>query len=366
MIFCGLLISLVLYVAALEMMDLQQLEEAYSQTTADMKAMQQTLKEIAISIGHLQQWNEAKPIITTSNRNSKNPGDIKLGNPNCPKKERVLGKVKSKGRGFNNSSLSWWCKGKVSHDKAQHRMLDCHLYKECKEKYWKEQIINKDETAPSPPSKLLLHIETVSKTNSLQAVLYQVLTGVKRVIAYDSRSVSETEMNYPVHKLEFLSLKWATTDKFHDYLYGGNTFEGYTDNTPQTYVLSTAKLDACSHRWEARLANYDFKIHCKSGINNTDADALSQIQWPDILSDPDMVDFDETIGTQSIRAICNSSRISYGYCETICSGVANLPSQFVNMSVSPSQPFDWIKEQNKSPESREIITLIILKKDQEG
>ena len=35
-----------------------------------------------------------------------------------------------------------------------------------------------------------------------------------------------------------------------------------------------------------------------------------------------------------------------------------LPSQFINMSVSPLQPFDWIKEQSQSPELREIIALI--------
>ena len=75
-----------------------------------------------------------------------------------------------------------------------------------------------------------------------------------------------------------------------------------------------------------------------------------------------MMDFDETIGTQSIKAICNSSRISYGYCETICSGAASLPSQFVNMSVSPSQPFDWKKEQSQDPELREIIAIIKGKK----
>ena len=78
----------------------------------------------------------------------------------------------------------------------------------------------------------------------------------------------------------------------------------------------------------------------------------------DILSNPDIVDFNETIGTQSKKAICNSSRISYGYCDTICSGAASLPSQFVDMSVSPAQPFDWIKKQAKSPELREVINLI--------
>ena len=108
----------------------------------------------------------------------------------------------------------------------------------------------------------------------------------------------------------------------------------------------------------ARVANYNFNIHYKSGITNTDGDALSQIQWPEVLSDSDIVDFDETVGTQSIKAICNSSRISYGYCETICSGAASLSSQFVDMSVCPSHPFDWIKEQAKSTELKEVIHLI--------
>ena len=182
-----------------------------------------------------------------------------------------------------------------------------------------------------PNYKLPFILHTDGSLEGLGAVLYQVQNGIKRVIAYASRSVNKTEMNYPVHKLEFLALKWAITDKCHDYLYGGNTLDVYTDNNPLTYVLSTAKLDACSHRWVARLANYNLNIHYRSGITNVDADALSHIQWPDILSDPDMVDFDETIGTQSIKAICNGSRIAYGYCETICSGAASLPSQFINM-----------------------------------
>ena len=96
-----------------------------------------------------------------------------------------------------------------------------------------------------PNYKLPFILHTDSSLEGLGAVLYQVQNGVKRVIAYASRSVNKTEMNYPVHKLEFLALKWAITDKFHDYLYGGNTFDVYTDNNPLTYVLSTAKLDAC-------------------------------------------------------------------------------------------------------------------------
>lgn len=34
-----------------------------------------------------------------------------------------------------------------------------------------------------------------------------------------SQKHSNSEWRYPVHQLEFLALKWAVVDKFHDYLY---------------------------------------------------------------------------------------------------------------------------------------------------
>ena len=55
----------------------------------------------------------------------------------------------------------------------------------------------------------------------LGAVLYQEQDNEKKVIAYASRTLSASEKNYPAHKLEFLALKWAVTDHFHEYLYGG-------------------------------------------------------------------------------------------------------------------------------------------------
>ena len=113
----------------------------------------------------------------------------------------------------------------------------------------------------------------------LGSVLYQRQEDdTFRVIAYTSRSLSKTEKNYSTHKLEFLALKWAVMERFHEYLYGGE-FEVYTDNNPLTYVLTTAKLDATGQRWIANLANYNFKIHYRSGKSNIDADALSWIPW---------------------------------------------------------------------------------------
>ena len=78
--------------------------------------------------------------------------------------------------------------------------------------------------------------------------------------------------------MEFLALKWAITERFHEYLYGGN-FEVFMDNNPLTYVLTSAKLDATGQCWIANLANYNFKIFYRCGRSNIDADSLSMIPW---------------------------------------------------------------------------------------
>ena len=97
--------------------------------------------------------------------------------------------------------------------------------------------------------RLMLILENLSKLHTdasvlgLGAVLYQIQDGVEKMISYASRFLTKSETKYPVHKLEFLCLKWAITEQFHEYLYG-NTFDVYTDNDPLTYVLTTAKLDA--------------------------------------------------------------------------------------------------------------------------
>ena len=135
-------------------------------------------------------------------------------------------------------------------------------------------ILFSGENASRKHKPFKLH--TSASVLGLGAVLYQVHKSVKKVISYASRSLTQSETKYPIHKLEFLGLKWAINEQFHEYLYR-NTFYVYTDNNPLTYVLMTAKLDAMGHRWVASLANYNFHLHYQSGRSNVEADALSQI-----------------------------------------------------------------------------------------
>ncbi|KAK2879333.1 hypothetical protein Q8A73_005096 [Channa argus] len=155
----------------------------------------------------------------------------------------------------------------------------------CQESF--EKIIEKLTSSPvlgfaNPKLPYILH--TDASTTGLGAALYQEHDGQSRVIAYASRGLSHSEARYPAHKLEFLALKWAVTEKFHDYLYG-NTFTVVTDNNPLRYILTTAKLDATGYRWLAALSTFTFDIKYRAGKQNQDADGLSRRPHGQLTSD---------------------------------------------------------------------------------
>ena len=102
-------------------------------------------------------------------------------------------------------------------------------------------------------------LHTDASGTSLGAVLYQVNEGKDCVIRYGSVSLNKGESHYPVHKLEFLALKWAVLMVFHEYLFG-NHFTVKLDNNPLKYILTMAQLDVTSHCWVAQLASYDFAM----------------------------------------------------------------------------------------------------------
>ena len=91
--------------------------------------------------------------------------------------------------------------------------------------------------------------------------------------------MNETEQRYHSNKQEFLTLKWAVTEQFHEYLspYGKNRneFVVCTNNNPLTYIFSSANLDAAGQRLVAHLTSYNFSLEYKKGKDNTVANFLS-------------------------------------------------------------------------------------------
>ena len=207
-----------------------------------------------------------------------------------------------------------------------------------------------------PDYQLPFTLHTDSSTDGLGAVLYQKQDGKLRVIAYASRSVSKAESNYPAHKLEFLTLKWAVCEKFHEYLYGSKSFEVFTDNNPLTYVLTSAKLDACGQRWVAKLANYNFSIKYRCGVSNTEADALSRIKWPEALSEN--VDIENgCIDTHVINAILTGAVTKSSLIESVSCSAKIIPTE-LEKTTGKLSDINWTKEQRLDPNLGVIIRLI--------
>ena len=155
-------------------------------------------------------------------------------------------------------------------------------------------------------------METDASGKGLGAVLSQKQDdGRYHPIAFASQVLTKTEQRYHSNKQEFLALKWAITEQFHEYLspYGKNQneFVVRTDNNPLTYILTSAKLDASGHRWVANLADYNFSLEYQRGKDNTVADFLSRME--DRLSDEEVREQLTELPPEGVQEVLNNARV---------------------------------------------------------
>ena len=139
-------------------------------------------------------------------------------------------------------------------------------------------------------------------------------------------------------------MKWAITDKFHEYLHGSE-FQVYTDNNPLNYVLTMAKSDATRHRWVAALSNYTFSIIYKPGKDHHDVDALSHIKWPEAME----------INSQAVQAICEGVQASHGKIETLCHGAQVVVILGQDNAPPGMTPLEWCQAQAKDPAIHQVV-----------
>ena len=158
--------------------------------------------------------------------------------------------------------------------------------------------------------------------------------------------VSTPILAYPDYQLPFT----LHTDS------GSKSFEVFTDNNPLTYVLTSAKLDACGQRWVAKLANYNFSIRYRCGVSNTEADALSRIKWPEALSEN--VDIDNgCMDTRVINAILTGAVTKSSLIESVSCSAKVIPTES-DKDTGKLSSINWAKEQRLDPNLGVIIRLI--------
>ena len=171
--------------------------------------------------------------------------------------------------------------------------------------------------------------------------------------------MNETEQRYHSNKQEFLALKWAVTEQFHEYLspYGKNRneFVVRTDNNLLTYIFSYANLDAAGQRWVARLTSYNFSLEYQKGKDNTVADFLSRMN--EQLPDKEVQEYLNQIPHPGVKAVLDNAitpieeRAKQGVRLT---SVHQEGSQEVAVEAKPARlattnVTDWKQEQKEDP-----------------
>lgn len=119
-------------------------------------------------------------------------------------------------------------------------------------------------------------LTTDASNFAIGAVLSQGAIGSDKPIAFASRTLNSTEINYSTIEKELLAIVWATK-YFRPYLFG-RKFKIVTDHKPLQWIMNLKEPGSRLTRWRLRLSEYDFTIMYKQGKANTNADALSRIE----------------------------------------------------------------------------------------
>lgn len=191
--------------------------------------------------------------------------------------------------------------------------------------------LTSDPVLAFPDFSLPFILEIDASLTGLGAVLSQDQGGSRKVIAYASRALKPHEKSmkdFSTLKLEFLTLRWAITQKFKEYLYGAR-FTVYTDNNPLSYVLHT-RNSAVNMRWLSQLADYNFELVYRTGRTNVCADSLSRhpVEDPDSRLQDDQLPY-EQIPPELLERLSDPNSTDSVTSETVfCQEQKNFGTQF--------------------------------------
>ena len=125
--------------------------------------------------------------------------------------------------------------------------------------------------------KLPCIIESDASDFAIASVLSQVYTdGEARPIAFYSRKLLPSEVNYDVHDKELLAIV-SSFKNWRHYLEGSpHIIDVFTDHRNLESFTSSKQLNRRQARWSQILSGYSFVIKYRPGSQNARADALSR------------------------------------------------------------------------------------------
>ena len=137
-------------------------------------------------------------------------------------------------------------------------------------------------TIPTQQDNFILH--TDASGAGIGATLNVIREGVERPAAYYSKQLQGAQRRYSATELEGLAI-YKSVHYFAHFLFGRH-FKVVTDHKALMAFLHSKVLNKRLRGWLLQLAQFDFEITYRPGIENCDADALSRQAWNISEEDP--------------------------------------------------------------------------------
>src|SRR5271170_2332235 len=133
-----------------------------------------------------------------------------------------------------------------------------------------------DRVLAMPDNSLPYRVETDASDFAISAVLSQEFDGIRKPIAFISKSFTETERNYTTYDKELYAILFAVESWRHYLLDVVSTTDVLSDHRNLAFYRTPQNLSRRQARWVADLQEYDLVIRHVPGRLNARADALSR------------------------------------------------------------------------------------------
>ncbi|RDX95393.1 Retrovirus-related Pol polyprotein from transposon 17.6, partial [Mucuna pruriens] len=167
--------------------------------------------------------------------------------------------------------------GKFVHFLVMQKDVDFVFDQPCVDTFQElKKILTCTPILQAPNWELPFELMCDASNSALGAILGQRVGKQPHVIAYVSRTIDATQVNYTTTKKELLAIVFAL-DKFRSYLLGSKIVV-FSDHATLKYLLKKPNTKPRLIRWMLLLQEFNVEIKDKKDAENAIANNLSQLE----------------------------------------------------------------------------------------